>query len=170
MHFRITHDFDVTPEIYFGKIHFDDEYNRRLHKAMALKEYSVFEKNEDEKELRRKIRVVPERDIPSMLKKIVGDAGLSYTEISTFHKKEYRIDWKVITDIMKDKVDSHGHFLVAPLGQGRCRREVDGVVEVKVFGVGGMVEKLIVENLQDSYEKAAQTTIQFIKEKGLAAT
>lgn len=170
MHFRIIHDFDVTPEVYFEKIHFDEEYNRRLHKAMALKEYTIFEKDEDEKELRRKVRVVPERDLPSMLKKIVGDAGLSYVEVAVFHKKEHKIDWKVLPDIMKDKVDSHGYFLVSPLGKGRCRREVDGVVEVKVFGVGGMVEKTIVENLQSSYEKAAVTTIEFIKEKGLATT
>jgi hypothetical protein len=49
----------------------------------------------------------------------------------------------------------------------QCNRVFLANVKADVFAVGGMLETLILDNLEKSYRKAARFSNQWIAEKGL---
>jgi hypothetical protein len=67
---------------------------------------------------------------------------------------------------MSEKVECAGTIEFRPV-DGGVRRLVEGAIKVKLFGVGGMVEKLIVADIERSYVKAAAFTQRWIDEGGL---
>jgi hypothetical protein len=56
---------------------------------------------------------------------------------------------------------------VEPRGDKKVERVVEVDSTVKVFGVGGMIEKLIENATRQSYDQAAAFTNQWIASKGL---
>jgi hypothetical protein len=68
---------------------------------------------------------------------------------------------------MADKITIEIAMWTEPSGENKLRRIVEGTVTAKIFGVGGMLEKKMISDLERSYEKTATFTNQFIQEKGL---
>jgi hypothetical protein len=68
---------------------------------------------------------------------------------------------------MTDKVDSTGTFRFEPSADG-VKRVIEGEIKVKVFGVGGVIERFIVADVEKSYEQAADFTRRWITSGGKA--
>ena len=47
------------------------------------------------------------------------------------------------------------------------KRIIDMTVEVKIFGIGGMVERFVSKSMQENYDQAATFTNKWIAETGL---
>jgi hypothetical protein len=54
-----------------------------------------------------------------------------------------------------------------PDGENRCRRRARAEVVAKIFGVGGILEKRLLADLEKSYQKSADFTNRYIAEKSL---
>ena len=165
---RIEHAFDCSEETYWSKIFFDDEYNRRLFlDALAFPVWKQVSSTDSESELKRTIEVVPKTgDLPGALKKLVGD-GIGYREDGVFDKKARRYKTKITTNKLSDKLSIGGVLYTQAQGDKRCKRIFDCTVTASIFGVGGMIEKRVISDMQESYGKAARFTNEFIREKGL---
>lgn len=74
---------------------------------------------------------------------------------------------KVDPTVMPDKIAISGVIYAERTGDRTCRRIYDAVVTAKIFGIGGMVENRILQDIRQSYDKAAQFTNRYVKEKGL---
>ena len=72
--------------------------------------------------------------------------------------------WKTISSLLTDKVDTKGSIAFAERG-GAVERVVDGEIKVAIFGLGSIVEKFIVADVEKSYEKAAEFTQKWIDSK-----
>ncbi len=107
-------------------------------------------------------RVTPERELPSMVKKLLGADKLIYEQHNRLDMDAGVLEWRVVPAVLSDKIDCHGVMKVLPAGPRRCRREVDGKIEVKVFGVGGRIEKVIVDNVLASYDSAAEAIREYL--------
>jgi hypothetical protein len=68
---------------------------------------------------------------------------------------------------LKGKLSISGTITCEPAGDSKCRRVYETTIEAKVFGVGGMIEKRILQDVEKSYAEAAVFTNKFIAEKGL---
>ena len=66
---------------------------------------------------------------------------------------------------MTDKITSSGTFSFRADGNGVVRR-VDGDVKVAIFGVGGLVERGIIADVEKSYAQAAEFTQRWIDNGG----
>ena len=97
----------------------------------------------------------------------VAEKGLGYRETSTFDKKTKVLKNEAEPESLKGKLFIGGDIRAEAAGEKKCRRIFDVNIEAKVFGVGGMIEKRILADMQDSYEKAAVFTNKYIVEKGL---
>src|SRR5688500_3041137 len=88
---RIEHVYNCSEDTFWNKVFLDDEYNNRL--FTEAPELPVFEKlnqEEDDKELRRSINVVPKLGpMPGPLKAVIGE-GLGYREDGVLDKKARR--------------------------------------------------------------------------------
>jgi hypothetical protein len=95
----------------------------------------------------------------------------AYTEHDVYNRERSSMDVRIEPALMKDRFHMTAVYAVTPLGEGRCRREFSGEVKISVPLLGGRIEKMMIEQLNDAYEVAARVTRQWVaKRKSQAAT
>lgn len=168
MKFTVRNTFETDVDTYWDRIFFDPEYNRRLYlEALGFKGFELLELTGEPGEKRtRKIRTEPAADAPAVVRKLIGES-LTYTESGSFDPSTGVWTYQIVTNKLSDKVSIGGRLWAEPKGEKRCERIAEVEVVVKVFGVGGAIEKFIEKTTRDSYVKASAFTNRFIAEKGL---
>jgi hypothetical protein len=159
MEFSISHEFATTPER-FWQMFFDEEYNRGLYVALQI-DREVVERREDDRTLVLHCKQQPQKELPELLKKVTPD--VSYLERSTFDKARQVLDVVIEPQSGGDRFGLKGVYEVIPAGPGSVRRTFRGTVTIKVPLVGGTIERMVVGQLQDSYETATRFTRQWLQ-------
>ncbi|MBK7579142.1 MAG: DUF2505 family protein [Myxococcales bacterium] len=164
---RIEHVYNCSEDTFWDKLFFDDAYNDDLFKkALEFPVYEKLKQEDDDKEIRRSLNVVPKlAPMPGPLKAVVGE-GLGYREDGTFDKKSRRYSIVITPNKLADKVTIKGSLYTKPQGD-KCVRVFDCTVIAKIFGVGGMLEKRIIGDMEESYKKGADFSNKWIADKGL---
>jgi hypothetical protein len=164
---RIEHVIFSSEET-FWKIFFDPEFNQKLFmEVLQFDAWKVASQDETATGIERVVEAVPKTpDLPGPLKKLV-EGGISYRERASFDRAKKRMTVAVETGVLPGKLSVTGVIHTEPVGDGKCKRIYDSTVVAKVFGVGGMIESRILADVKASYDKAAEFTNQWIKEKGL---
>jgi hypothetical protein len=164
----IQHTLNCTDEVFWEKIFLDKGFNERLYKeVLRFPAYAEIKRDETEAEVRRLIEVTPDvGELPGPIRKVAGD-NMSYAEEGVFNKKTRRYTMNVKPNALADKLAIKGEMWTEPAGEGKIRRIFKADVTCKIFGIGGMIEKRIVGDLEKSYDKAAVFTNQYIAEKSL---
>ncbi|MGZ3418177.1 MAG: DUF2505 family protein [Polyangiales bacterium] len=165
MDLEIRHVMECDIDTYWRCV-FDDEYNRRLYAdALKFREMKVLQQDPPGDQRSRKLQLnPPAADLPAPIAKVIGD--LSWREEGTFDAKSKRYRFKIIPASMPDKTTITGEVYCESKGEKRCERVLKMNVEVKIFMVGGLVEKRIADDTRKSYETAARFTNEYVKEKG----
>lgn len=165
---RIEHVYNCSEDTFWNRIFFDEEYNRRLFKeALEFPVYEQTEFKETDSEVRRSIKVVPKLGpMPGPLKAVIGE-GIGYVENGVLDKKSRRYTIDITPNKLSDKVTIKGKLYTEPKGDGKCNRIFECTVTAKIFGVGGMLEKRVIADMQESYAKGAKFTNEYIAEKKL---
>ena len=165
---RIEHIFNCSEETFWNKLFFDQDYNRRLFtEELAFPVWKEVKKEDKGDEIHRSIEIVPKLgDLPAPLKKLVGD-GVGYREDGVFDKKTRRYKVKIVPNKLVDKLFITGELHTEPAGDNKCKRIYLASVEAKVFGIGGMLEKRVLGDIQNGYDAGARFTNKYIAEKGL---
>jgi hypothetical protein len=163
MKFTIAHEFECDPAT-FWEIFFDLEYQKEMYSGLKIKERTVLLFEEDEHEIRRRIKIMPERDLPGALKSVMkGDLG--YIEHNVYYKGKDVMNVRIEPTLMKDRFRMEAVFRVVPLGPRRIRREFTGEISVSVPLLGGQIEKLVIADVRKSYDQAALTTARWVAKK-----
>jgi hypothetical protein len=165
---RIEHIYNCSEDTFWNQIFFDEEYNRRLFKeALEFPVYEQTEFKETDSEVRRSIKVVPKLGpMPGPLKAVIGE-GIGYVENGVLDKKTRRYTIDITPNKLADKVTIKGKLYTEPKGDGKCNRVFECTVTAKIFGVGGMLEKRVIADMQESYSRGAKFTNEYIAEKKL---
>ena len=164
----VEHVFKCSEETFWTKVFFDDDYNRRLFKeVLKFPVWHVLKTEERGDEVLRTIEASPPvGDLPGPLKAVVGDSA-GYEERGVFNRKTRRYRVQVVPNRLSDKISVIVEMWTEPLGEGQCKRFARATATAKIFGVGGMLEKKMLGDLERSYEKSAAFTNTFVGEKGL---
>jgi hypothetical protein len=97
-----------------------------------------------------------ERDVPSLLRKFVPAGALRYVERGVWKKPAGPLDVDVEVPAIGDRFKMHAVYAVNEIVPGRCRRDFTGSCDIRIPLVGGKAEKIIVDNMLESYEDAAR--------------
>ena len=164
----LRHEIETDEDTYWWKIVFDEAFNKKMYVGhMHFPEWSLLESTDSESELTRKVRVEPEvGNLPGPVKKVLGDK-LSYLEEGTFDKKTKRYRFKVTPSSLADRTKVAGEMWVETLGPKKIARMCKISVEVKVFAIGGMVEKRIADDLRGSYDRGTAYTNDYLENNAL---
>jgi hypothetical protein len=166
MNYTIAHEFDCDADT-FWKIFFDEEFQKDMFAVIGIKERTVHKFEEDDREIRREVKVVPKRDLPAAMKTLIkGDFG--YVEHDVYHKGQNLMDVRIVPTLMSDRFDMKATFRVIPLGGQRVRREFTGTIKVSVPLLGGKIEKSVVEDMQKSYDDAATVMRRWVAKQQAA--
>jgi Protein of unknown function (DUF2505) len=101
----------------------------------------------------RSMRVTPKLDIPAVVAKLLGPK-LGYTEHGRLDTKTMIWSYEIVLSVLSDRIRMGGKLHLVPDGE-RCRRISKLFCEVRIFGVGGLVEKAAEKNMRDGWNRSA---------------
>jgi Protein of unknown function (DUF2505) len=153
--FTLRHPLNSTPERHW-ELFFDPEWTRTLILEGLGFSTCVIQPVQQEGTLRRReMAVTPKIDVPAAVAKLLGDK-LGYTERASFDETKGRWTYQLLLNVLTDKIRMGGEMTLEPLGANRCTRVSKMWVEVKIFGIGGLVEKAAEKNMREGWDKSAQ--------------
>lgn len=166
MRLQMDHEYRCGIETFWDKMFFDEEYNRRMFmEGLRYKTFEQLELTDRGDSLLRRVKGCPPSEIPAAIQKVLAD--LSYTEELVWDKATKKARFKNFPASMGSKIRIEGTIWAEPAGEGRVRRKVDMELEAKIFGIGGMIEKIASQAFKENFEKAAHWTNRWLAEKGL---
>ncbi len=152
--FTVTHEIDCTPEA-FWKVFLDPDFNKALFlKGLEFPGYEMLDLQESEGEVLRKVRIQPNVNAPGPVKKLLGDR-FEYVEDGRLDRKSQKWTWTTTPSAAKGKLRSEGTLTLEAIGEDRCRRMAEIMVEAKVFGIGSLIEGNFEKELKNGWEKSA---------------
>lgn len=160
---HIEHTFEGITVPEFWDMLLDPAFDVALQPALGVKLRTILDRQDTPETLKRKVRVVPGFPLPAPVQKVMGGRELEYLEESTFHKARKVLDWKATPGMMADKVRVGGTVQATAVGANSVRRVIEGEVSIDVFGLGGLMEKGVIESVKNSYEKASNMTREWIR-------
>ena len=163
MKLHLKHIFSGLTLAQYGELYFEESFNEYLCKGVNLTR-NVKEKSLNGTSLKRVTTVSPDREIPGPVAKVIKMDRLEYDEELTYDTEAFKGTWKInVPGPLGSKFSAGGQFTFREVAGG-VERELWGEINVKVFGVGKMIETLIVTDVEKSYETAAAQTSQYIRD------
>ena len=139
----------------FWKVFFDKTFNERVYReVLGFPDFQIINQQETATQILRKVSVRPKLNVPDQVNKLLGDT-FGYTDDGAFDKATKVFTWKGIPNVMGDKMGAQGTLRVEPIDASHVRRIVDLTVEVRLFGIGDLVEGLAKQHLSDGWERSA---------------
>jgi hypothetical protein len=147
----------------FRRAYHSETFNQEVAAAANLTERSLqeFVAQPDGKE-RRRVRVVPRVALPAVVQKLLNGRPISYEEITVFNPATRSATFAV-ESVAGDtvRVTGEARFTEAPEG---VRLRFEGEAEVKVFGLGGFIERYLVREVKTRYELVELLLQRFVDE------
>lgn len=167
MKFTIRHPYAIEPDAFWRELFFDAEYNRKLYlEGLRFEGFEVLEEtNPPDGRRTRKVHVKPRFEAPAAMRSMIGDS-MSYVEdgrLELTGPNTPRWISKVLPSAMADKTRVTAEMWLERTGPGQSDRVATFEIEVKMFGVGGMVEKMLEKSMRENYQKAAEFTNEWIR-------
>jgi hypothetical protein len=152
--FTVTHEINCNADT-FWKLFFDKTLNETLFRsALDFPKYEINEQRDTETEIIRRVSAQPKMNLPGPVAKVLG-SGFSYVEDGRFDKKTKVWSWKMIPSALTDKMRNEGTMRIEPIGDAKVRRIADLFIEVKVFGVGGLMESTGEKQMREGWDHSA---------------
>ncbi len=153
MQIRISHRFPVSPRAYWDGTR-DPAVDEKIAAAGEV-DVQVLERTRQGSKTLERMRVSPRKELPAVAQRALGATRFSYVQEVEGDDDRMSTTWKVLSDLLPDKVQCSGTSRVVD-APGGCERIIEGEIKVAVPLVGGAIEKVVLEQLEKSYERAAE--------------
>lgn len=154
---RLTkeHRIQIPASRYF-ELMFDPEFEKRMsQESMHTQAWELLERSVDGPAWNMRCRITPADNMPGFIKKLIG-GGFSFEEKRTHQKGSDSAASEMIPSVMRDKLRMGYKLRLIPDGEEACRRVIDWDIEVKIFGIGGQVEKFIASEVERGTDATAR--------------
>ena len=155
-------DFERVIQVYFS-----EDFNRAVIPEANLRDRTLLEeRNLDDGREYRKVRYAPRVDLPGAIRKFAGGEGLEqlieYNEITVFDRAA-RTATLEVESIAEDKIQVRGQVRFIEERDG-VRLKFEGEAKVKVFGIGTVAERFIVNEVKKRYALVERFLQRYIDE------
>ena len=155
--FSFEHVFAAQSPTAVIEAYFDAGHQIEQDRAIEIIEREVLELVDTGDTLTRKTRVVPRRQLPSILKPF-SSGPLHYIETVTWRKTENVIVIEIRPSLMGGRARISATYRLECVSPGSIRRRYAGEVSVDVALLSGRVERGIVAEFERSMPLAAECT------------
>jgi len=156
MRIHCEHEIPLSAEAFWEMLH-APRYEAAVAEAIGLRAYRELERREEPEAIYRRLQV--EAELPdalgALLRRVGLDGPLGYLEEQWRSRARREVRWRMTPGAFAGRARIEGVVRVEPRGRDRCVRVLDGVVELRVFGVGGVLERAAVALVSDAYAKGA---------------
>jgi uncharacterized protein DUF2505 len=160
MRVAIDHVFEGLSCVEYEALYFDEPFNVAVGEALEMGRALLhFERSSQR--IVRHVGYEPKRDPTSAAGQAFGTSRASFIEQLDYDLRAHRGEWRTIPNLFPDRVRNSGtiEFADAPSG---VRRSLRGEVKVSAFGFGRIIERMIVAEIERSYEATARLTLEWI--------
>ena len=158
--------FDFPPEVVQKYMADEKALNYLKDKHPDLKDVQLLVDKTDGDTRTIELKYFTEANLPGPLKKVLGGATTQgMTMKFVINTKNHSGTMEAIPDQMPDKIKVTGRVSLAKEGD-KWAQKVDGEATVKIFGIGKMAEKFLVEKIQDSSQHETRIRNEFIHSLG----
>lgn len=153
--FQIRHDLQCSPE-HFWTLFFDPAFTRKMIvEGLGFHECDLGQIRDEGNEQHRSMTVTPKLDLPAAVTKVIG-SSLSYREDGVFNKDTKTWSWVTKLAVMGERIRLGGSMRIEPgASPEQCVRVTDLWVDVKIFGVAGLIEKAAERSLRAGWGESA---------------
>jgi hypothetical protein len=156
----IDHVFSGVTCPAYEALYFDEEFNAAVGNALHLgRQLLRFDRTADR--IVRHVCYEPLRDPKSAAGQAFGSSRASFIEQLEYDLRDRRGSWKTIPNMFPERVRNTGTLEIIDV-PGGVRRIIRGEVKVSMFGFGGMIEKMIVAEIEKSYASTAKLTTEWL--------
>jgi len=161
MKIEVIHDFPCSPDRFFDVIE-----SSELEAAIARLSTSrrePLEERWDASILVRRWRITPSRELPGVIRKLLGRQGLPYAQTSRVDRENRTIDWTIDVARSAGRAQIGGVLQVEPTETG-CRRMMRSEIRIRVPLVGSRVESAIAKDVRRTYERSHRLVLGLLPE------
>lgn len=147
----------------YEQVYFSDAFNREVMKAVNLKQRSVQEqRTQPDGRQYTRIRIVPNLALPAVIARLLEGHEIAYDEITVFDPAR-RTATFAIESLARDNVQVTGEarFIEEP---NAVRFHFIGDARVKVFAIGGLIERFLISEVKRRYALVEAALQCFISE------
>lgn len=151
----------VTPSR-CAELFFDARFVQATKTVAGARSLEETDRREEGPRVHRRIRVVPERVVPSPLRALLREE-VAFIEDSVFDRESLTVEWRSTASVWSDRLDVRGTTTFRAAG-AEVERRIVGEVRVRVSGIGGMIERLVVGDMKETHGRIALLAQQWIDE------
>jgi hypothetical protein len=161
MRFQKEHRLQISAQRLI-ELAFDPQFEKRLNlEGMHMQNLEVLDRNVDGPTWTLRSRITPPDNMPGFIKKLVGGT-FHYEEKRTHQKGSDSITAEMLPNVLRDKLRMGYKMRVVKDGENACRRIMEWEIEVKIFGLGGQIEKFAAGEI----EKGTDASARYISANG----
>ena len=160
---KLILNFPISADAYLHEMYFTAEYARGLYMdglGFSVCDQLRFEQNASGR-IERTLRLCPTMNAPKPVQKVLGETQ-QYDEIGTFDPSTRTWRYEVIPSTMASKIKTIGRMTVDPQGESGCKVTFEVTFDVKIFGVGSLIERFMASQFDENLTKQEQYTRSYI--------
>lgn len=163
--FRMTHRMECDIDTFWATF-FDREFNARVFSEMGFPSFRVAAQTHEGDTIKQRLEITPEVHLPGAVKKILGDR-FSYVEEGVFDKstKVYRFTFLPPPGVRGDRATGGGVMTAENSANGATDRVIEMTFDVRIFGIGGMLEGAAERAAQDVYAAHARASNAYFADR-----
>jgi len=150
--FTMEHVLEAREEQFWAEIFRSEKFNRALYIGHLGFGYEL--ESWDPTNSSRRARIWPLTNVPKALTDLLG-GEISFVEDGSCDEAAGRYDFRIIPSRLRERIDVKGCVETTPLTDRTCRRIVALEIDVRMFGIGGLIESLLEATTREQYDKNA---------------
>lgn len=162
--FTVSHPYPISEDRFWGEIFLALDYNTALYEEALGFRFEQLERLDGASEISRRIRCTPKLSLPKAAQKIVGDGN--YVEAGRLDLATRRWRFELTPARLADKISIRGAMWSTPAGPDALIRHCETEIEIRILGLGKVIEKAVEGTFRESYDKAAAFTEGWLRRAG----
>jgi hypothetical protein len=158
--FTIEHELQASEERFWDQIFKSEDFNRALYVEHLGFGYDLESWNPAT--CHRRARIWPVTNIPKALANLLG-GEINFVEDGTCDETARLYDFRVIPSRLADRIGIRGRVATTALTDRTCQRTVTFEIEVRMFGVGAMIESFLEATTREQYDKNAAFIDEYLR-------
>ncbi|MDJ0866514.1 MAG: DUF2505 domain-containing protein [Myxococcota bacterium] len=147
------HVYDCEPKAFWAH-HLDEESRRAKEvEGCGAVSFRVLSKERQGGAVIVRSELVEALNVPASVRRAFG-ATLRAEEVLRWEEGSNTATFEHTPETLPDRVRLSGRLTTEPTGDGRCRVILDAEVTVKLFGMAGVIERVLAKQLPLRQEKA----------------
>ena len=139
----------------FWPIFYSEKFDQYVCGRLGFPNVSTLEFTDQGDYTLKRVKVVP--NVPESIRKILAailrESDFFYVDNQKKYKQGFRVQFKTEPPVLHNSIDTGGEVVIEAAGPDSCYYIMRGWLRINIFGIGKLLEKLIIGELEKSFRK-----------------